>query len=89
MGLSLGVWSRDKVTGIGFEYSRVFLPSIHNGLVGRFPSQCFEMFGKVKGTHKGLHMCFQAFQVGIVKGLDRVASLLVRFMRSACLFVHG
>ena len=29
------------------------------------------MLGKVKGTHKGLHMGFQAFQVGIVKGLDR------------------
>ena len=35
----LGVWSQDEVTGIGFEYSRVFLPGVNNGLVGRFPSQ--------------------------------------------------
>ena len=89
MSSNLGVWSRNEVTRIGFEYSRIFLPSLNNGLIRRFPSQRFEVLGKVKGTHKGEHMRFQAFQVGVVKGALMVASLMVRFILSACPFVHG
>ena len=62
--VQLGAWSRDEVTRVGFKYSRIFLPSLNNGLIRRFPSQRFEVLGKVKGTHKGQHMRFQAFQVG-------------------------
>jgi len=38
------------VTGIGFEYSRVFLPGLNNGLVGRFPSERLEVLGKIEGA---------------------------------------
>ena len=66
----LGVWSRDEVTRVGFEYSRVFLPGIHNGLVGCFPSQGLEVSGKVKGANESEHMGFQALQVRVVESLD-------------------
>ena len=68
--LLLGVWSRDEVTRVGFKYSRIFLPRLNKSLVRRFPSQRFEVLGKVKGTHKGQHMRFQALQVKVMKGLD-------------------
>jgi len=58
------------VTSIGFEYGRIFLPGVNNGLVRRFPCQGLEVFGEIEGTHKGQHMSFQAVQVGVVKGLD-------------------
>ena len=58
------------MTGIGFEYSRVFLPSLRNGLVRRFPSRRFEVFGKVEGANESEHMRFETIQVGVVKGLD-------------------
>ena len=87
--VQLGVWSRDEVTRVGFKYSRIFLPRLNKSLVRRFPSQRFEVLGKVKGTHKGQHMRFQALQVKVMKGALMVASLMVRFMRSACPFVHG
>lgn len=48
----LAVWSRDEVTGVSREYSRSFLPSFNNGLVGRFPSQAFQMLGKVEGANE-------------------------------------
>lgn len=67
---ALGVWSRNEVTGISFEYSRVFLPSIHNGLVRRFPSQRLQVFGKFEGAGVGQHMSAQALQVAIVEGFD-------------------
>jgi len=58
------------VTGIGFEYSRVFLPGLNNGLVGGFPSERLEVLGKIESANKGEHMGFQALQVRIVEGLD-------------------
>ena len=58
------------MTRLGFEYSRVFLPGLNNGLVRRFPSQRLEVFGKVEGAHESEHMGFQALQVRVVKGLD-------------------
>lgn len=56
----LGVWSRDEVTRIGFEYSRVLLPSLNNGLIRRFPSDRPEVPGKAKGAHEGEHMRLEA-----------------------------
>ena len=64
------------MTGIGFEYSRVFLPSVNNGSVGRSPSQCFEVLGKIEGAYEGEHMDVQAFQVRTIQGLG--GGLLVR-----------
>ena len=80
----LGAWSRDEVTRVGFKYSRIFLPRLNKSLVRRFPSQRFEVLGKIEGTDEGEHMRFQAIQVRVMKG-----ALMVRFMRSACPFVHG
>ena len=77
------------MTRIGFEYSRIFFPRLNKSLVRRFPSQGLEVLGKVKGTDEGEHMRFQALQVRVMKGALMVASLMVRFMRSACPFVHG
>ena len=59
------------MTGIGFEYSRVFLPRVNNGLVRRFPPERFEMLGKIESANEGEHMGFQALQVRVVEGLDR------------------
>ena len=52
------VWSRDKVTGVEFKYSGVFLPGVNNGLVSCFPSQRFEVLGKVEGANENEHMGF-------------------------------
>ena len=38
------------MTGIGFKYSRVFLPGFTNGWVRRFPSERLEVFGKIEGA---------------------------------------
>ena len=46
------------------------MPSLNNGLIRRFPSDRLEVFGKVKGTHKGQHMRLEAVQVRVVKSLD-------------------
>ena len=54
----LGVWSRDEVTGIGFEYNRVCLPGLNNALVGRFPPERLQMLGKVESANKGQYMGF-------------------------------
>jgi hypothetical protein len=64
------VWSRDEVTGVSLKYSRSFLPSFNNGLVGRFPSQALQMLGKVEGAHESEHMRSQALQVRVVKRFD-------------------
>ena len=59
------------MTRVGFEYSRIFLPRLNKSLVRRFPSQRFEVLGKVKRTHKGQHMRFQALPgQGNERGLD-------------------
>ena len=65
------------------------MPSLNNGLIRHFTSQGLEVLGKIEGTNEGEHMRFQAFQVRVVKGALIVASLIVRFMRSACPFGHG
>ena len=52
------VWSRDEVTGIGFEYNQVFLPGLNNALLGRFPTERLQMLGKVEGANKGQYMRF-------------------------------
>ena len=72
------------MTRVGIENSRVFLPGFNNGLIRRFLSQGLEMFGKVKGIHKGQHMRPEAAQVRVVESLDggfRASA----FIRSACL----
>jgi hypothetical protein len=66
----LGVWSRDEVTGVSLKYNRRFLPSVNDGLVGRFPSQALQMLGKVEGANESEHMRSQAFQVWVVKRFD-------------------
>ena len=52
-----------KVTGF-------FLPGVNNGLVRRFPSQRFEVLGKIQGADVGEHMRFQAFQIQVMKGFE-------------------
>ena len=58
------------MTGIGFKYSQVFLSSVNNSLVRRFPSQRFGMLEKIEGVYEGEHMSVQALQVRVVQGLD-------------------
>ena len=65
------LWSRDEVTGIGFEYNRIFLPGFNNGLVGCFPSQRLKVFGKVEGADEDEHMRLQALQIKVMEGFDR------------------
>ena len=48
----------------------VFLPSVNNGLARRFPSQRFEVLGKIESAYEGEHMSVQALHVSVVKGLD-------------------
>lgn len=67
----LSAWSRDEVTGIGFESSRIFLPSFNNGLAGCFPSDRLEVFGKVEGADEGEHMRLQALPIRVMEGFDR------------------
>ena len=59
------------MTGIGFRYSRIFLPGLHNGLVRRFPFQRFEVLGKVEGADEGERMRLQALQIRAMEGFDR------------------
>ena len=66
----LCVWSRNEVTRVSLEYSRIFLPSVNNGLVGRFPFQGLQMFGKVEGTHEAQDVGLEALKIGVMKGLD-------------------
>ena len=58
------------MTGIGFEHSQVFLPSVNIGLVRRFPSQRFEVLGKVENANESEYMGFQALQARVVEGFD-------------------
>ncbi|WP_231379988.1 hypothetical protein [Polaromonas sp. CG_9.11] len=59
------------MTGIRFEYSRVFLPAINDALVKSFPSQRLEMFGKNKGVPESEHIRFQVVQSRAAKNLGR------------------
>ena len=49
--------------GIGF-------PCVTNALEGRFPLQCFEMFGEVVGGDEAEHVSLEAFEVVVVEGFD-------------------
>ena len=69
--------------GVDFEDSRCFLPSLHDGLIWRFPPRRFVVLGKIEGVYEARHMLLETFQISVVK------ALMVRFNRSACPFVHG
>ena len=59
----------------------VFLPSVNNGLARRFPSQRFEVLGKIESAYEGEHMSVQALQVSVVKGLDGGLPVRLRVAR--------
>jgi hypothetical protein len=65
------------VTRVGIENSRVFLSGFNNGLIRRFLSQGLEVFGKVKGTHKGQHIRPEAAQARVIT--HDVADYIVNF----------
>ena len=69
--LFLGVWFQDEMTGIGSEYSWIFLPGFNNGLGRCFPSQRLKVFGKFEFADEGENMRLEALQIRVIQGFDR------------------
>jgi hypothetical protein len=73
---------------IDFEDRGKFRPGLADDLIGRSPFQGLQVLGEVVSGDEGQNMGLQAVRIVVVKALT-VASLIVRFIRSAWPLVQG